>query len=86
MPASVNFTGLEIRLMTTWMRRSRSPVICRQAGVDLFLQAQAFLLEERRRGGRRPIDDLADGDALHVPFELARFDLGEIQHVIDQLR
>ena len=26
-PASVNFTALEIRLMTTWMRRSRSPVI-----------------------------------------------------------
>ena len=31
------------------------------------------------------IDDVADGHRLHVPFELAGLDLGEVEDVVDQL-
>ena len=71
--------------MTTWIRRSWSPVTGRQVRGDLLLQAQALLLEQRRGGGRGAVDDLGHRHALHVPFELAGLDLGEVEHVVDQL-
>ena len=84
-PASVNFTAFEIRLITTWIRRSGSPVTLGRSAADPLLEVQALRLEERRGGGRGAIDDLAHVDGLHVPLELARLDLRQVEHVVDQL-
>ena len=45
-PASVNLTAFEIRLMTTWIKRSRSPVITGRSGATSLIRRQALLLEE----------------------------------------
>ena len=57
-PASVNLTALEIRLITTWIRRSRSPVIAGRRAVHVLDQLEPLLLEQRRGGGGGVIDDV----------------------------
>ena len=56
-----------------------------QIRADPLLEVEALRLEERRGGGGGAIDDLAHVDGFHVPLELARLDLREVEHVVDEL-
>jgi hypothetical protein len=48
-------------------------------------EAQALRLEQRRGGRRRALDHVGHRHRRHVPLELAGLDLGEVEHVVDQL-
>ena len=54
-------------------------------GLDLHDEFQLFRIEERRCGCRSTFNDIGDRHTAHVPGKLAGFDLGEIEHVIDEL-
>ena len=56
-----------------------------QVALDVLVELQAFLFQQRRGGRRCAVDDVADRHRLHVPFELAGLDLGEVQDVVDEL-
>ena len=49
------------------------------------IELQLLRFEEGCRGSDCAIDDVLDGDAGHVPRELAGFDLCEVENVIDEL-
>ena len=74
-----------MRLITTWMSRSRSPSDGRQARPRRRRPSPA----RRRRGATRSrpsraVDDLADVDRLAAPLHPAGLDLGQVEGVVDQ--
>ena len=49
-----------------------------------LLQLQLLLLKQGRSGRNGPADDVLQKDGPHVPFHTPRFDLGQVEHVVDQ--
>ena len=57
----------------------------RQGGLNVADELEFLCLEERCSGGNGALDDVLDGDLRQIPCELAGFDLGEVEDVVDEL-
>ena len=82
-PSSVNLIALPTRLSSTWVKRRSSP---RPRGRSADLGRELEFLVGRQRFDRAVdcLGNVLQGVIGEVEHELARFDLGQIEHIIDQ--
>jgi hypothetical protein len=56
-----------------------------RSGLDVANQVQLLGFEQRSSSRNGALNHIGDRNARHVPGEFAGFDLGQIEHVVDQL-
>ena len=83
-PPGLNFAALDSRLITTWTRRSASPLTSGKGSATCTSSAHAADLEQGRRGSGGAADDVLDAQRSHPPLEPAGLDLGQVEQVVDQ--
>ena len=83
-PFLVNLQALLSRLSRICRRRIGSTVIGAEVGGTFHHETVAVLLRELARGADDLVDQRRDADGLRAELELAGFDLGEIEHLVDQ--
>ena len=83
-PRSVNLMALPSRLTRIWRRRVASPQIdLRHAVGDFVEQVEALLGGLGGQQVERALDALAQDEGLVFQLQAARFDLGEVENVVD---
>ena len=84
-PASVNLMALPARLRRTWRMRAASPMkLRRQPVVDEGGDLDALGLRARRQQFDGFLDQRQQRERPRDDIELAGFDLGEVEDLLDQ--
>src|SRR4051812_29195314 len=84
-PRSVNFTALPARLSRTWRSRAASPIASAgTSGATKTRDFQPFVVRARCEQLNDALHKRRNREALVQNIELARFDAGKIEQVLDQ--
>ncbi len=84
--AGTNLAAFESRLMSTCTRRSRSARTMGTASGSRESTRDVLRSEQVGRGGERVFDHCLEVDLGHVPLRTTGFELGEVEHLIDESR